>query len=239
MKISKLYYFACFFGSLLIFGCDTSDDPAPQLALQSVGFEGVLPNGLEFGSVDIRSSNGVTTSGEKIGDNDAETTGAHILSIRNPENGLTLSVELPRINLTEVPPLSEYSGEELKQLFNEQYPYELVLAKLLEEKGKANSDPNYNSISNISFQYSSIKEYYNYIHFNLNPLDGGKVQVVEVFEGEEENSLGEPVRKIEVIFDFDLSMEAPGSDVSPQSGQMKGTARFKYREDFYQGEFEN
>ena len=143
--------------------------------------------------------------------------GAHILSIRNPENGLTLSVDLPRIDFPEAIVANEYSGEELKELFNEEYPYELVLSKLLEEKNKAKSDPTYNSITKISFQYSSIKEFYNYIHFNLDPLDGGKVQVVEVIEGEEDNIVGEPVRKIEVIFDFDLSMEAPGSDILPQS----------------------
>ena len=239
MKLSKLYSLVYVFGGLLFFGCNSSEDPEPKFRLQSVGFEGILPNGLEFGNVDIRSSNGLTTSSQIEADGELEMAGAHILSIRNPENGLTLSVELPRVGFSEPFTVNEYSAEELKELFNEQYPYELVLSKLLEEKAKAKSDPTHNSITNISFQYSSIQEYYNYDHFNINPLDGGKVQVVDVIEGIEENILGQPVRKIEVIFDFDLTMEAAGSDVTPQSGQMKGTARFKYREDYYQGEFEN
>lgn len=237
--MTKIYYFACIFIGLMFFSCDSKDDPQPRLLLESVGFEGVLPNGVEFGATDIRSSNGLTTSGPRSGNSDLVTTGAHILSIRNPANGLTLSVELPSVNLSEVPPLNEYSGELLKQIFNEQYPYELVLSKLLEEKNKAKSDPNYNSIDSISFQFSSIKEYYNYTHFNVNPLDGGKIQVIDVIEGEDNNSEGQLIRKIEVIFNFDLNMEAAGSEVSPQAGQMKGNARFKYREDFYQGEFEN
>lgn len=239
MKLNKLYSLVYVFGGLLFFGCNSSEDPEPKFRLQSVGFEGILPNGLEFGKVDIRSSNGLTTSSQMEADGVLKMGGAHILSIRNPVNGLTLSVELPSVDFAEPIIVNEYSAEELKALFNEEYPYELVLSKLLEEKNKAISDPTYNSITNISFQYSNIKEFYNYIHFNPDPLDGGKVQVMDVIEGIEENISGQPVRKIEVIFDFDLTMEAPGSDVIPQSGQMKGTARFKYREDFYQGEFEN
>ena len=48
MEISRLHYFACVFCILSLVGCDISNDPEPELVLQTIGFEGVLPNGVEF-----------------------------------------------------------------------------------------------------------------------------------------------------------------------------------------------
>ena len=45
MKISKLHYFAFIFSGFIFFACESSDDPEPQLLLQTVGFEGKLPDG--------------------------------------------------------------------------------------------------------------------------------------------------------------------------------------------------
>lgn len=57
-------------------------------------------------------------------------------------------------------------------------------------------------------------------------------------EGIMKNLDDQDVRKIEVIIEFDLPMKASDPSVAIQEGNLKGVGRFRYREDFYQGEFE-
>ncbi len=83
-----------------------------------------------------------------------------------------------------------------------------------------------------------MEKFYFYLTSNIFPSRGGIIRVLEVEEGIVKNQSGNDVRKIEVLLEFDLPMKASDSSVEVQEGNLKGTGRFRYREDFYQGEFE-
>ena len=219
---------------LLIFAaCSSESNPEPNVQLESMSFEGSLPDGSEFGESDIRSANGVTVSGMN-----QKYNGSHILSIRSFETGWSLSLETPRLEFDEMPPMDESDGSALTDFFKENYPYEILLEKLLIEKQKADVDPNYNGIENVRIVLTKEDEYYAYLP-DESALGGfGRVRILEVKEGIQKNIQGQDIRKIEVLVEMDLNLKASNSNVQPQQGVLLATAKFKYREDFYQGEFE-
>lgn len=236
MRITKKYYLVCIFISLMVFSCDPKEDPQPRLLLDSVGFEGILPDGSDFGNVEIRSANGLTNSGVN-----QVYTGRHFLSIRSFETGWSLDLETPGVLFTkEIPAeaLQENDGSAIKSYFTENYSYELLLEKLKAEEQKAQANPDYNGIENFRISLTQQNEYYAYLQNTINPMESGSIRVVKVETGVVQNTQGQDIRKIEVVIAMDLLLTASESRISPQTGTLKGLARFRYREDFFQGEFE-
>ena len=83
-----------------------------------------------------------------------------------------------------------------------------------------------------------MEKFYFYLTSNIFPSKGGKIRVLAVEEGIMKNLDDQDVRKIEVVIEFDLPMKASDPSVAIQEGNLKGVGRFRYREDYYQGEFE-
>ncbi|MEP0710441.1 hypothetical protein [Algoriphagus sp.] len=237
MRTITNYFPVYIFIGFMIFSCDSMEDPQSRLLPDSVGFEGVLPDGSDFGNVDIRSSNGLTTSGIN-----RVYTGRHFLSIRNIDTGWSLDLETPGVLFTkEIPAeaLQENDGSALKNYFTENYSYALLLEKLKDEEQKALADADYNGIENFRISLTQQNEYFAYLQNTSNPKESGSVRVLKVETGLVQNTQGQDVRKIEVVLELDLLLTASESSISPQIGSLKGLARLRYREDFYQGEIED
>lgn len=227
--LATLFLFPFFISS-----CDPEGDTEPRMLLDEVGFEGTLPDGSSFGNTDIRSANGTGISGVN-----AKYKGRHILSIRSFETGWAISVELPSVDFSVTPPIGEkVPVGEVSAYFSKYYPYELVLEKLEIERQKADSNADYSSLEVIRVQLSNQNKFFSYLFDEFDLAAKRSVRVIEVVEGIEKNLLGVDVRKIEVIFAFDFSVSASDPSVLVQKEVLKGIARVKYREDFYQGEFE-
>lgn len=217
---------------IVSFSCQENEDP--ENFLNQVGFEGTLPDGSNFGTTDIRSGNG---SGS-IGINGVNQ-GYHSLGIRTSNLEWSLSIESPRKNFPNNPKMGEnVPRQEVIDYFNANYPYEEVLTAFLNEKSKADSDISYTSYEQIRVQLANQKKYFAYLPEAFFPLRGGKVRVLAVNEGIIKDLGGNNVRKIEITIEFDLPMKASDASAEVQEGNLKGVGRFRYREDFYQGEFE-
>lgn len=222
------------FLAFLLLGCGEDDGMEPENLLDQVGFEGTLPDGSTFGTSDIRSGNG---SGS-IGINGVYQ-GYHSLGIRTSNLEWSLSIESPRKNLSNTPKMGEnVPRQEVIDYFNDNYPYEEVLTAFLNEKSKADSDVSYTSYEQIRVQLANQKKYFAYLPEAFFPLRGGKVRVLAVNEGMIKDLGGNNIRKIEVTIEFDLPMKASDASTEILEGNLKGVGRFRYREDFYQGEFE-
>lgn len=217
-----------------ISSCDSEKDEDPLLLLGNVGFEGTLPDGSEFGTTNIRSGNGSGSSGVN-----GKYEGRHILNIRTFDHKWSLLLETSSKPLPDDTPRGENVPiQDIVDLFNAHYPYEELLNVFLSEKSKADSDPTYTSFSEFRIQLANQEKYYAYLPDFFFPSRGGIIRVLGVEEGIVKNLAGNDVRKIEVILQFDLPMKASDSSVEVQEGNLKGTGRFRYREDFYQGELE-
>lgn len=230
IRIFSLIYFI----SIGMISCDSTSEADPDAnLLQNVGFEGTLPDGSSFGNTDIRSSNGVGMSGVNF-----KYSGSHFLSIRSNENGWTLGVELPSKNIPDNPPIGEsVPSQTVFDFFNVHYPYEEILEVFITEKEKAEKNANYSSFDQFRVQLSNDKKYYSYLS-NFFPIpQPGVIRILEVEEGIQKNLAGLDVRTIEVVMEFDILLNTSETTVSVKQGKLKGIARFKFREDYYQGEF--
>jgi len=232
IRLFALLYFI----SIGIISCDSTPDPEPAARMvNNVGFTGKMPDGTDFGMEGNLAANGAT-GGSSTGQ---PYRGTHILSIRNSETSWNISMELPRVEFENSPPLAEsLSREEYLSYFTAEYPYELVREKLLQEIDRAKSDANYSSIETFRVQLSNQKTYVTFLHDLLPPAQAGKIQIVEIIEGTEKNDQGDDVRKIEFIVDLELNLKNTEVSGTPQSFQLKGQARLKYREDFDDKQFE-
>ncbi len=76
--------------AFLLLGCGEDDGMQPENLLDQVGFEGTLPDGSNFGTTDIRSSNGGGISGVNF-----KYSGRHFLDIRTFDHKWTISIETP------------------------------------------------------------------------------------------------------------------------------------------------
>lgn len=234
MKLAILKPCASALAILVLAGCDPKTDADPQPTLIFGSFEGTLPNGYEIDATTLKTANGVVGSTTSSG----PYLGRHILSLRDSDSGWNLSLELPPVAFTIAPPGGELSDPDpIYDRFREEYSYELVKERLLEEKQKANADAEYSSISLMRLSLNNQLEYYAYLHDHLTPAQAGKLRVMEVVEGTEIDQQGQSVRKIEVLVEMELNMKATNEEVSPQQGVLTGLARFKYREDFDQTQF--
>lgn len=219
---------------LSLFSCREEDVLDPLELAGGVGFEGTLPDGSTFGTTDIRSGNGSGTIGVN-----GKYQGSHFLGIRTFDQKWSLSLESPSRPLPDDAPMGEkVPAQVFIDLFNTHYPYEELLEVFLTEKSKADADPNYTSFSQFRIQLANQEKYFAYLTENFFPSRGGKIRVLAVEEGIVKNLAGEDVRKIEVVVEFDLPMKASDPSIEVQEGNLKGTGHFRYREDFYQGEFE-
>lgn len=232
IRVFTLLYFI----SIGVISCDSTPDAEPATRIvTNVGFTGKMPDGTDFGISGNLAANGVTggsSSGQPY-------RGTHILSIRNGETGWNISLELPRVEFENSPPLGEsLPREEYLSHFTDEYPYELVREKLLQEIDLAKSDPNYSSIETFRVQLSNQKTYVTFLHDLLHSAQAGKLHVLEIIEGTEKNEQGDDVRKIEFIVDLELNLRNTEISGTPQSFQLKGQARLKYREDFDDKQFE-
>ncbi|HSF54166.1 MAG TPA: hypothetical protein VLA71_10455 [Algoriphagus sp.] len=226
--------FTALFLSISLFACSDDDSINPENLLGEVGFEGTLPDGSTFGTTNIRSGNGSGSSGVN-----GKYEGRHILSIRTFDHKWSLSLETPSKPLPDDTPRGEnVPFQEIVDLFNTHYPYEDLLEVFLAEKSKADSDPTYTSFNQFRIQLANQEKYYAYLSEYFFPSRGGIIRVLEVEQGTVKNNEGDDVRKIEVLLEFDLPMKASDSSVEVQEGNLKGTGRFRYREDFYQGELD-
>lgn len=222
------------FLAVSLFACGEDDSLAPENLLDQVGFEGTLPDGSDFGTSSIRSGNGSGSSGVN-----GEYEGRHILSIRTLDYRWSLSLETPSKPLPDDTPRGEnIPFQEIVDLFNTHYPYQDLLQVFLSEKSKSDADPNYTSFDQFRIQLANQEKFFAYMPENFFPKRGGKIRVLDVEEGIMKNLEGVDVRKIEVVLEFDLPMKASDPSVAIQEGNLKGVGRFRYREDFYQGEFE-
>lgn len=222
------------FLAVSFFACGEDEDMRQEIILGQVGFEGTLPDGSSFGTTDIRSGNGSGGSGVN-----GKYEGRHILSIRTFDHKWSLSLETPSKPLPDDIPRGEYVPfQKIVDLFNTHYPYEELLNVLLSEKSKADSDLTYTSFSQFRIQLANQEDYYSYLPEFFFPSRGGKIRVLDVEEGVAKNKSGQDVRKIEVVIEFDLPMKTNEPSVEVQEGNLKGVGRFRYREDFYQGELE-
>ncbi|WP_100628313.1 hypothetical protein [Algoriphagus formosus] len=218
---------------LVFLSCQETEEP--ENLLDEVGFEGDLPDGSAFGIIDVRSGNGSGGSGIN-----GEYRGRHILGIRTFDHKWSLSLETPSQPFPDDMPRGEYvPREEIIDLFNTHYPYEDLLQVFLTEKSKAESDPSYTSFDQFRVQLANQKEYYAYLADNYFPSKGGKIRVLAVEEGVVKDDFGQDVRKIEVVIEFDLPLKTTDTTIEIQEWELKGVGRFRYREDFYQDEFEN
>ena len=108
MKISKLYYFICFFSGLIFFGCESSDDPEPQLLLATVGFEGNLPDGqtVSFPSEYEADSEPIffsfSTDADPNGVVYQGNVATHYMFLYDITRGFKISLRLPEIKWSEV-----------------------------------------------------------------------------------------------------------------------------------------
>lgn len=232
IRLFALLYFI----SIGIISCDSTPDAEPaEMMVNNVGFTGKMPDDTDFGMEGNLAANGAT-GGSSTGQ---PYRGTHILSIRNGESGWNISLELPRVAFENSPPLGEsLPREEYLSHFTAEYPYELVREKLLQEIDRAKSDANYSSIETFRLQLSNQKTYVVFLHDLLPPDKAGKLQVLEIIEGTEKNERGDDVRKIEFIVDLELNLKNYEKSGTPQSFQLIGQARLKYREDFDDKQFE-
>ena len=218
--------------SVIFLSCQENE--VPDALLEQVGFEGTLPDGSTFGTTNIRSGNG---SGS-IGVN-GKYEGRHILDIRTFDYVWSIGLETPSQPLPDDLPRGEkVTFQEIVDVFNTYYPYEDLLQVFLTEKSKAEADPNYTSFDQFRIDVVNQEKYYAYLTENFFPRKGGKIRVLAVDEGLVKNLSGQDVRKIEVVLEFDLPMKTTDPNVEIQEGNLKGIGRFRYREDFYQGELE-
>ena len=218
----------------LLFGCGADDGMQPENLLEQVGFEGTLPDGSTFGTTDIRSGNGSGSSGVN-----GKFEGRHFLDIRTFDYRWSIGLESPSKPLPDDISRGEnVPFQEIVDLFNTYYPYEDLLEVFLSEKSKADADPNYTSFDQFRIDVVNQEKFYAYLTENFFPRKGGKIRVLVVEEGLVKNQSGQDVRKIEVVLEFDVPMKATDPSVEIQEGSLKGVGRFRYREDFYQGEFE-
>ncbi|OOG69381.1 hypothetical protein [Algoriphagus sp. A40] len=217
-----------------IFSCGEEDVLDPLELAGGVGFEGTLPDGSTFGTTGIRSGNGIGTIGVN-----GKYQGSHFLGIRTFDHKWSLNLESPSRPLPDDTPTGEnVPAQVFNDLFNTYYPYEELLEVFLTEKSKADSDPNYTSFSKFRIQLANQEKYFSYLPENFSPSRGGVIRVLAIQEGIVKSLSGEDVRKIEVVVEFDLPMKASDPTIAAQEGKLKGTGQFRYREDFYQGEFE-
>lgn len=222
------------FLAFLLLGCGEDNGMEPENLLDQVGFEGTLPDGSNFGTTDIRSSNGGGISGVNF-----KYSGRHFLDIRTFDHKWTISIETPSKPFPDDTPRGENVPIQVfNDLFSVHFPYEEVLNLFLTEKSKADTDANYTSFDLLKIQISNMEKFYFYLTSNIFPSRGGKVRVLDVQEGKMNNLEGQELRKIEITIEFDLPMKASDPSVEVQKGNLKGLGRFRYREDFYQGEFE-
>lgn len=220
--------------AFLLLGCGENDGMEPENLLDQVGFEGTLPNGSTFGTTDIRSSNGTGIFGINF-----TYQGNHDLAIRSIEKGWTLSIEIPKKDFPNNPPIGgSIPMQVVFDYFNIHYPYEDVLGVFMSEKEKAKREVSYSSFDQFRVLLANDIKYYFYQPEYFYQPKGGKVRVLAVNEGMIKDLGGNNIRKIEVTIEFDLPMKASDASIEILEGNLKGVGRFRYREDFYQGEFE-
>jgi len=232
IRVFALLYFT----SIGIISCDSTPDAEPaERVVNNVGFTGKMPDGTDFGMEGNLAANGAT-GGSSTGQ---PYRGTHILSIRNGESGWDISLELPRVAFENSPPLGEsISRAEYLSHFTAEYPYEQVRERLLQEIDRAKADANYTSIETFRVLLSNQKTYVAFLHDLLPAAQAGKLQVLQIIEGTEKNEQGDDVRKIEFIVDLELNLKNTEVSGTPQSFQLKGQARLKYREDFDDKQFQ-
>jgi len=234
MEIVKLNYFGWVIAVFLLASCETNDDPEPAPVLETLGFIGTLPDGSEFGSTNTKSATGLGVSGINN-----VYSGRYIASLRNFESGWSLGLESPIVTFNEEWPrnLGEGDGVELKAKFKKAYSFDLLVEKLKSEEKKCNADPSYTAFDNFRITLTQQDEYFTYVNDINDRIKPDKVKILLVELGFEQNLDGQDVRKIEVVVEIELGLRTADGGV-PQSGLLKGIARFKYREDIYSGEFE-
>lgn len=219
--------------TLSCYACTEKNDTNPTLRLDEVGFVGSLPYGTQFGTGDIRTTNGFGISGDNF-----KYSGYHSLAIRNFDTGWTITLDTPSRDLPDDTPGGETVDIAVyEDLFDTYFPYAEVLKAFQAEKSKADQDPNYSSNEKLRVQVSNIKTYKLYAQGIINSGSVEKIRVLEVIEGSMQNLAGGNVRTIEVIIEFDLPLSEISATMDAQQGTLKGIARFRYREDYDQSEF--
>jgi hypothetical protein len=234
-KTIRIFAFI-YFAAIGVISCDSAPEAEPETVLvHNVGFTGKMPDDTDFGVQANLAANGVTGGGSSS----QPYRGTHVISIRNGESSWTISVELPRVEFVNKPPMGESIDRgEYYTFFTEEYPYELVREKLLQERDKATSDPSYSSIESFRLQLTNQTTYVAFLHDSFTADQAGKLRIVEVIEGTEKNEQGDDVRKIEFIIDLELNLKNHEASGTPPTFLLKGQARLKYREDFHDKEFE-
>jgi len=128
MKISKLHYFACIFSAFILFGCDKSDDSEPRLMLETVGFEGTLPDGqtVSFPSEYEADSEPILfnfkTDADPNGVVYQGNVATHYMFLYDITRGFKISLRLPEIKWSEVADETFNS----KQVYEEIYSYDKI-----------------------------------------------------------------------------------------------------------------
>lgn len=234
-KTIRIFAFI-YFAAIGVISCDSAPEAEPETVLvHNVGFSGKMPDDSDFGTQGNLAANGVTGGSSSS----QSYRGTHVISIRNGESGWNISMELPRVEFVNKPPIGEsIDREEYFSFFTEEYPYELVREKLLQERDKAKSDPGYSSIESFRLQLTNQKTYVAFLHDSFTADQAGKLRIAEIIEGTEKNDQGDDVRKIEFIVDLELNLKNHEVLGTPQTFRLKGQARLKYREDFHDKEFE-
>ncbi|WP_339874836.1 hypothetical protein [uncultured Algoriphagus sp.] len=219
MKISRLFYFIYIFSGLLFIGCESSTDPEPRLLLQTVGFEGNLPDGqtVSFPSDYEANSEPLAFSYRNDPDFNGEVSEGNVASHYMHLNDLTrdfkISLRLPELKWSDVADDSFKS----KAVFEEIYSYQKVKEVLsigdkkiddLEEGGEVVSDlfKVFYASPGIEFTYESG------LYNSFYPVDDQEdpsdnyFKVVRQQEGFYKNARGEEKRLLVVEIELKVNM---------------------------------
>ncbi|MDO9551228.1 hypothetical protein [Rhodonellum sp.] len=218
----------------LLMGCASDEESTPKIQLSEVGFVGSLPDGRNFGSKGIKTSNSTGLSAELYSSRAAAYV-YHGLTIRDAISGIDIYLQLPKTKFKE-----DFGIQDLDQkgIANEFYPYDKV--KEILAIGNKNIPFEEGDSWEDNF-YIAVLDQRNYNGYTLLPglLDAGNfLKIIHLIEGTEENAAGENIRTIEVIFDMDVKLRSNDAGLE-QQGNLKGQLRMKYRENFDQSEFES
>lgn len=223
---------------LLIFsflmGCESKEESNPKIQLTEVGFVGALPDGRNFGSTEIKTSNAPGLSSIALHSSMAASFVHHGLTIRDDVSGIDIYAQIPRVKFKDDFGIQDVDAKEIANVF---YPYDKV--KEILAVGNKNIPFEATDSWEDNF-YLTVLDQRNYNGYTLVPgqLDAGNfLKVIQLIEGTEKNAAGENIRTLEVIFDVDVKLLSTDAGLEPQ-GNLKGQLKMKYRENFDQSEFE-
>ncbi|WP_233507720.1 hypothetical protein [Adhaeribacter pallidiroseus] len=213
---------------LFLFACDPAEDNSPKrLQIESIGFSGTLPEGMDFGKTGLVATNAV---GGSANSQDGSFI-YHGLVITDTLSNVSISMDLPQVKYSPAFILGhEDDGSELKQIARQYYAYDKVKQKLrmgdkiLYGFNTANADT-----SSFGIQIHNNTNYTGFVSQGPNQT-GSFLKVVELVEGTEPDPVLGSVKTLEVIFDLDIKMYDPQSAVPKPPTKMTGLLRMKYRE---------